>query len=116
MQLIDNRYRLDGLLGTGGFGSVYRARHLGLDHDVAIKLLRADVDADAAKRLSREAKILARLDHPNCVRVMDVGSFDGAPYLVMELIEGQPLAALLGQPWTPARAVDVALALLAGLA
>ncbi len=114
--VLDGRYRIDAELGRGGFGTVVRARHLALDHDVAIKLLHAGVDDQAAKRLAREAKMLARLDHPNCVRVMDSGSFAGAPYLVMELIEGKPLGDLLGQPWTPRRAVDAAIELLAGLA
>jgi serine/threonine protein kinase/WD40 repeat protein len=114
--VLDDRYRLDAVLGVGGFGTVYRARHLALDHDVAIKLLHADVGANAAKRLTREAKVLARLDHPNNVRYMDFGSHGGAPYLVMELVKGRSLAHALDKAWAPHRAVDTALELLAGLA
>ncbi|MCX4242706.1 WD40 repeat domain-containing serine/threonine protein kinase [Paraliomyxa miuraensis] len=114
-RIIEGRYRLDAVLGTGGFGAVYRARHLELDHDVAIKLLHEGVDASTAKRLTREAKVLARLDHPNCARVMDFGTEGGTTYLVMELIDGRPLGTMLGEPWPPRRAVDTALELLAGL-
>jgi serine/threonine protein kinase/WD40 repeat protein len=114
--ILDGRYRLDAVLGTGGFGAVYRARHLLLDHDVAIKLLHGDVDPNAIKRLTREGKILARLDHLNCVRIMDFGGYEGAPYLVMELIAGRSLDQQLGRPWAPRRAVDVTIELLAGLA
>jgi len=114
--ILDGRYLLEAVLGTGGFGAVYRARHLQLEHDVAVKLLHEGADASAAKRLTREAKVLTRLDHPNCVRIMDFGSYAGVVYLVMELVEGQPLGKLLGKPWPPRRVVDTALELLAGLA
>jgi serine/threonine protein kinase len=111
-----DRYRLDAVLGMGGFGAVYRAKHLQLDHDVAIKLLHANADAGAAKRLAREAKTLARLDHPHCVRVLDFGSHEGAPFLVMELITGRSLAAALGERWSLRRVVELLLELAAGLA
>ncbi len=114
--IIGAHYLLEAVLGTGGFGAVYRARHLQLERDVAVKLLHAGADASATKRLAREAKVLARLDHPNCVRLMDFGSHAGAVYLVMELVAGQPLAKALGEPWAPRRAVDTVLELLDGLA
>jgi hypothetical protein len=105
-------------LGAGGMGTVFRARHPGLGRDVALKLLRADpstpLGANGAARLLREAKLLARIDHPNVVRVLDAGEEDGEAYLVMELVDGQPLSHAL--PLPPLEALRVARAVGEGLA
>lgn len=83
---------LDGfeLIGRGGMGAVYRARHRRLERPVAVKLLDASLQADPAfaERFEREARTMAQLDHPNIVRVYDIGNRDGLYYLVMELVEG----------------------------
>ena len=117
--LVADRYQIVGPLGRGGMGHVYRARHLGLHKDVALKVIGTrDVDQIAA-RFEREAQAIARLDHPGCVRVLDHGrTAEGAQYLAMELIEGPTLAAALreGGPLSPARAVGIARSLLAALA
>jgi len=92
--VLDGKYRFERLLGRGGMGSVYRARDLGLDRQVAIKVIRADLVRDAAahERLKREAQTLARLQHPSIVMVFDFGALaDGSPYLVMELVKGNDL-------------------------
>lgn len=78
------------LLGQGGMGVVYRARHSQLDRMVAIKVLGQQFsgDPDFSERFLREARLLARLNHPNIVQVYDAGEIGGIPYLVMQLIEG----------------------------
>ncbi|PRQ06014.1 serine/threonine protein kinase [Enhygromyxa salina] len=117
-EMIHERYRIEGLLGRGGMGAVYRAHHVGLRRDVAIKVLHTELSRDpsTAKRFDREAHSVSRLDHRNCVRVTDFGTTDGGvKYLVMELLEGAELEASLGQPWAPVRAVDTIMQMLEGL-
>ena len=78
--------KLKDRLGHGGMATVYGARDLKLDRDVAIKLLADNFagDDEVRKRFSREARLAAKLDHPNIVQVFDVGEEDGRPYIVME--------------------------------
>ncbi|MEM8995072.1 MAG: serine/threonine-protein kinase [Acidobacteriota bacterium] len=85
------------LLGRGGMGSVYRARHRRLDRPVAVKILDPGLGADPAfaERFVREARTLARLDHPNIVRVYDFDDRDGLYFLVMELVDGVDLRQLI---------------------
>jgi serine/threonine protein kinase len=87
-------------IGRGGMGAVYRARQLSLDREVAIKILPQEMSADAdfAARFKNEARLLAKLQHPNIVTVHDYGeTADGHLYLVMELVEGHDLAHLIKQ-------------------
>jgi predicted Ser/Thr protein kinase len=88
------RYRLERELGVGGMGVVHVAFDPDLERRVALKLLRA-AGGDAAKRLQREARAMARLTHPNVVTVHEVGSAGGRDYVAMELIEGETLAEWL---------------------
>lgn len=90
-------YETVSLLGRGGMGSVFKARHLQLGHFVAIKCLHATLATNGAQveRFLREGRILARLRHPHIVRVFDVGSTDGLPFLIMELLEGVKLSTAL---------------------
>jgi serine/threonine-protein kinase len=92
---LGGRYRMGALLGTGGMGEVWAGQDLLLDRAVAVKVLGGALagDSRAAERLRREARAAARLDHPNIARVLDLGEHDGRPYLVMELLEGESLAA-----------------------
>ena len=91
--IIDARYRVLGRIGAGGMATVYRARHLGMQRDVALKVLDATTaPGNLAKRFEREARAIARLDHPGCVRVFDYGKRLGRQYLAMELLEGPTLA------------------------
>jgi predicted Ser/Thr protein kinase len=85
------------LLGHGGMGAVYKARHIGLDRLVAVKMLPPEVSRDAAfaERFTREARALARLSHPNIVTVFDFGQADRLYYLVMEYVEGANLRQLI---------------------
>jgi serine/threonine protein kinase len=83
-------------IGQGGAGVVYRAEHQTLNIDVAVKVLRADsADPDVRKGLRREARLLARLNHPNVVRLWDFDEASAPPYLVMEYVEGATLAELI---------------------
>jgi len=108
-------YAVEGVLGRGGMGVVYRARHLKLGRDVALKMLLAGAYAgprDLARFLE-EARAAANLCHPNIVQVFDVGELEGRPYFTMELLAGGTLAELLdGRPQPAAWAAE-RLALLA---
>jgi len=91
---LDGRYELTAHLATGGMGAVFRARHVPLRKDVAVKVMRPDLTAakDLVERFRQEAEIAARLEHENIVRVTDFGrSPEGYLFLVMELLEGESL-------------------------
>jgi serine/threonine-protein kinase len=118
--VLDGRYRIDAVLGSGGMGRVYRGEHTGIGRAVAIKVLHADLNRnrDAAARFQREALASGRLDHPNIVGVSDFGVLDdGAAYLVMEALEGESLGELLQRdkriPWLIA--VEIMRGILNGL-
>jgi hypothetical protein len=97
-RVLDEKYRLEQLLGRGGMGAVYRARDMRLDRLVAVKVVRAELlgDPEARRRFRREAQIVARLQHPGIVAIFDYGSLpDGGAYLVMELVRGEDLRRVL---------------------
>jgi serine/threonine-protein kinase len=90
------QYRVVRLLGRGGMGSVYLARDLTLDREVAIKVVRTDSDAgEIHDRLRREARTAARLSHPNIVPLHAFGEVEGMPYFVMGYVRGESLATRL---------------------
>jgi hypothetical protein len=97
------RYEILGVIGRGGMGTVYRARHPGLDRVVALKVLapRLAADPEFVARFEREARTLASLSHPNIVAVHDTGVEAGTPYLVMEFVEGVSLRKLLAERRLP---------------
>ena len=86
------RYHLERELGQGGMGVVYVAFDPDLERRVALKVLRTTTSAEAAQRLQREARAMARLKHPNVVTVHEVGTANGRDYVAMELIDGETLA------------------------
>ncbi len=90
-------YKILSLLGRGGMGLVYRGRDERLSRDVAIKVLPAEFadDADRLKRFEQEAKATSALNHPNILTVYDIGTHEGQPYIVEELLEGEELRAQL---------------------
>jgi tRNA A-37 threonylcarbamoyl transferase component Bud32 len=97
-ETIAERYRVIGEIGSGGMGAVFRVEHTMMAKEMAMKLLRPELSGinEVAERFEREAKSAARLDHHHIVRVTDFGrTDDGALFLVMELLEGQPLTELL---------------------
>src|SRR4029453_17345808 len=107
-------YRVEGVVGHGGMGVVYRAWHLRLDLAVALKMLLAGSYArpEQTDRFLREARAFAALHHPNIVQVHDAGEVDGRPYFTMELIEGGDLARHIhGVPQPPRQAVALVAAI-----
>ncbi|KRM72805.1 Stk1 family PASTA domain-containing Ser/Thr kinase [Lacticaseibacillus brantae] len=90
---LNGRYRLIKTLGEGGMANVYLAHDLILDRDVAVKVLRLDLqnDPDTVRRFQREAMATIQLNHPNIVSIYDVGESHGQQYLVMEYVEGTDL-------------------------
>lgn len=100
MQLPTNigRFRIEGLLGIGGMGEVYRAFDPTLQRPVALKTVRRGTErADSLKRLYREAQACARLQHPNIVTVHEAGELDGLVYIAMELLPGESLDVVLAR-------------------
>ena len=114
------RYTIEALIGQGGMGSVYRAFDPRLGRRVALKVIAEGATHSAANaRLLREARAAAAFDHPNAVAIFDVGELDGAPYIVMELVEGRtlrqtagdgqpPISTRIAQLWGVARALAAA--------
>lgn len=113
-------YEIEGVLGRGGMGVVYKARQTALGRTVALKMILADVPADDAelKRFRQEAEAVARLQHPHIVQIYEIGEVDGRPYFTLEYLAGGNLQQhVKGQPQPPreaatmvatiARAVDV---------
>jgi serine/threonine protein kinase len=112
-------YEILGLLGAGGMGEVYRARDVVLKRDVAIKILPSFVsrDPDRLHRFEKEAQAGAALSHPNILAVHRFGVFEGAPYLVSELLEGSTLRQVFQRGPLPVRkTIDYAVQIAHGLA
>jgi serine/threonine protein kinase/Tol biopolymer transport system component len=112
-------YEIVGFLGAGTRGEVYRGRDQRLDRPVAIKLCSGlqGGDADRLKRFEQEAKTAGGLNHPNIQVIYDVGTHEGVPYLVSELLEGEPLSKRMQKGPVPApRALDYAIQIATGLA
>lgn len=96
--VLDGRFRIESKIGEGGMGVVLGARHIGLGHRVAIKLMRADADPVWRRRFVREARAASRIESDHVARVFDVGlAEDGAPFLTMEYLEGRDLAAVMDE-------------------
>jgi serine/threonine protein kinase len=112
-------YEIQTPLGAGGMGEVYRARDTRLDRIVAVKVLPPSfaADADRLHRFEREARSVAALSHPNILAVHDIGTHDGTPYMVTELLEGETLRERLhGGVVSPRKAIEVAIQIAHGLA
>jgi DNA-binding response OmpR family regulator len=119
--VLDARYRLESRIGSGNFGTVYRARHLELDQAVAVKVLQtsAVTNPDAMARFRREGITASRVRHPNAVTVLDFGITPrGVAYLVMELLAGYPLEEEMkdARPLPVSRSLRIAAAVCQALA
>ena len=116
---IGERYEIIALLGTGGMGTVFRARDIELEEPVALKVLRRDLIEipGVVERFRREVKLARRVTHRNVARVFDIGEHEGDRFLTMELVEGEPLGGKIARgpvPWE--EALRISLAIVEGLA
>jgi eukaryotic-like serine/threonine-protein kinase len=103
--ILQSRYRIDGLIDRGGMADVYRGRDVRLERDVAVKVLR---EVEHERRFAAEARTLARLQHPNLVRLLDAGTDNGDAFLVLELLEGATVRHLLDAgPLAPERVAQI---------
>ena len=112
-------YEIQGSVGAGGMGEVYRAHDSRLDRTVAIKILPHAVadDQDRLRRFEQEARAIAALNHPNILSIHDTGEHAGTRYMVTEFLEGETLRERLGgEPLPVRKAVDYALQICRGLA
>jgi eukaryotic-like serine/threonine-protein kinase len=118
--VLHSRYQILQRLAEGAMAVVYRGERVRLHRPVAIKFLHESYASseDGMRRFEREAMAMSQLAHPNCVSVTDFGLDEGAPYLVMDFIDGQSLreALRIAQRMRPARALDITRQILAGLA
>ncbi|MFZ5896542.1 MAG: protein kinase domain-containing protein [Myxococcota bacterium] len=97
-EVLLGKYRIDRLIGTGGIGYVMSATNVGLDEQVALKFLRPEFlkNEEAVYRFTNEARLAAKIQHPNVARVLDIASAEGAgPFIVMELLVGRDLNQIL---------------------
>ena len=111
--VLDERYRLDALLGEGGMGSVFRAQHLAMDRRVAVKLLKPHLtqDQNAAQRFLREARATLKVDSPHAVKVLDFGiTPHGDYYMALEYLDGRTVQRELevDGPFAPSRVLHIA--------
>src|SRR5215831_9204772 len=112
-------YTIISRIGSGGMGEVYCGRDTRLDREVAIKILPANYasDANRLKRFEQEARTTSALNHPNILTVYDIGTHEGLPYIVAELLAGSELHAKLNEgPLPPRKAIDYAQQIAQGLA
>ena len=112
-------YEIVSPLGAGGMGEVYRARDTRLGREVAVKVLPPSFsqDANRLRRFEQEARAVSALNHPNVVSLYDVGQHDGAPYVVIELLEGETLRERFASgALSPRKAIDYAIQIAQGLA
>jgi predicted Ser/Thr protein kinase len=108
---LDERYRIVSRIDSGGMAAVYRAEAVRLGRPVAVKVIHEHLAADPAfvERFQREARALARLNHPSVVQIFDQGTFDGRLYIAMEFVDGESMKDLLAsrKPLEPAEALGL---------
>src|SRR5438132_6669486 len=113
------QYRVISKIGEGGMGEVYRARDTKLGRDVAIKVLPTafSTDGERLRRFEQEAQAAGALNHPNILSIFHIGTHDGAPYIVSELLEGETLRdRMAGAALAQRKAIDYGLQIAKGLA
>ncbi len=121
-RVLDNKFRIEQLLGIGGMGRVYKAVQLSLDKVVCVKVLRSGLmqDETVVGRFQREARAASRLNHPNSISVIDFGQAagDGSLYLAMEYVPGRDLGKVIAEQWplAPERIINIMDQVLSALA
>jgi predicted Ser/Thr protein kinase len=102
-QLINERFRISGVLGEGAMGKVYRAEQIGLERDVALKVIHGGLigDDDRRARFEREALVLSKIEHPGIVAIYDYGRWQQQTYIAMQLLEGESLETRLRREGAP---------------
>lgn len=116
--IVIDRYRIDEVVSSGAMGVIYRGERVGLGRQVAVKFLHSHIaeHGDFIRRFENEAQTMSRLDHPNCVSVIDYGVEEG-PFIVMDFVTGNTLRDVIERgPLSPPRAISIASQVLAGLA
>src|SRR4051812_6449328 len=118
--LIDERYKVTAVMASGAMGAVYKAERVPIGKLVAIKFLHASFknDSEFQARFERETRVMSKLNHPNCVSVLDFGQWQNSPYLVMDYVDGTTLRGRLDKNGAlpPLEALAIARQVLAGLA
>ncbi|HEY4178636.1 MAG TPA: serine/threonine-protein kinase [Kofleriaceae bacterium] len=117
--ILDGRYKVIEEVARGAMGVVYRAERVGLGKIVAVKVMHDELpdELSARKRFEIEARAMAKLEHPNCAAVLDVGVHEGRAFVVMDFITGSDLKSLVDQgPLPPARAIAIMRQVLSGIA
>lgn len=118
--VVGDRFRLDEQIGEGGMATVFAARDLELDEEVALKVFSGQLVTqsslqDAVQRFRQELKLCRKLNHPNIIKVYDIGIHAGLRYFTMERLRGQTLDALLGSPMSPGVSVPYLMQICEGL-
>jgi tRNA A-37 threonylcarbamoyl transferase component Bud32/tetratricopeptide (TPR) repeat protein len=118
---INGKFKVEALIGQGGMGKVYRARHLTLDRPVVLKMLHRTYsdDPQISQRFQREARAASRLNHPNSIAVLDFGAAeDGTLFMAMEYLAGRDLARVISEDWPlpEARIIRIGAQILSALA
>ncbi len=117
--LIDERYQITEVMASGAMGAVYKAERVPVGKLVAVKLLHASFasDSEFQARFERETRVMSKLNHPNCVSVLDFGVWKNEPYLVMDYVDGRTLRSILDEgALPPLEALAMARQILSGLA
>src|SRR3954466_12126199 len=119
-RVLGDKFKLTACIGIGGSGAVYKAEQLALGRTVAVQIPSADLSSDSRiiKRFRDEATSASRLNHPNCVSIIDYGqASDGLLYLAMEYVKGPTLTQLLvtQNPLATDRVIDIVMQSLAGI-
>ena len=119
-EILDDRYRIVERIAAGAMGVVYRGTRIKLDRAVAIKVMHASLPGamEGRKRFEREAQLMAKLEHPHCVSIIDAGLHGTKPYVVMELVRGRSLHDMIEEQgrFEIPRAIDLMGQILSGLA